>query len=361
MRVYLSRYRLMLVLGLLGVMAGVVFWGRGGSVSEATAQPPAAKKAESQPAGLASTSDYSKRVVAYIFDTIPITREELGEYLIARMGAERVNNLVNRRIIEHICQQKGIEVTAAEVEADFTETLKGLNNITPKNFVDTLLKPYNKTLYEWKEDVIKPRLLLTKLCKDRVQVTEADLHEAYQAYYGEAVECRLIMWPKVEKNRVMNTIYAQIRDSDDEFERAATKQASHDLAAKGGRIEPIHRNTTGNEELEKAAFALRPGELSRVLDTPQGLAVLKCVKHIPAQTSVKLEGEVREKLAKEVYEKKLQREIPKFFGELHAQANPQVFLKTTLTEDELVRQAQQELHSGANKSGSAKGASLQGN
>src|SRR5262245_23828600 len=45
-------------------------------------------------------SDYSRRVVAYIFGNRPITREELGEYLIERVGAERLEFLVNRRIIE---------------------------------------------------------------------------------------------------------------------------------------------------------------------------------------------------------------------------------------------------------------------
>src|SRR3974390_531372 len=37
-----------------------------------------------------SDSDYDKRVVAYIHNNIPITREDLGEYLIARFGAQRV-------------------------------------------------------------------------------------------------------------------------------------------------------------------------------------------------------------------------------------------------------------------------------
>src|SRR5262249_2812879 len=34
----------------------------------------------------AATSDYSQRVVAYIYDNIPVTREDLGEFLIARYG-----------------------------------------------------------------------------------------------------------------------------------------------------------------------------------------------------------------------------------------------------------------------------------
>src|SRR5262249_34828332 len=82
------------------------------------------------------------------------------------------------------------------------------------------------------------------------------------------------------------------------------------------------------------AFALQPGEVSRVLETPQGLVVLKCDKLSPPDTSKKFEQE-REKLAKEVFDKKLRIEIAKVFNELKEQAHPQVFLKSAMTEEEL--------------------------
>ena len=43
-------------------------------------------------------------MVAYIYGSIPITREDLGEYLIARKGLDTVELLVNKRIIEHACE-----------------------------------------------------------------------------------------------------------------------------------------------------------------------------------------------------------------------------------------------------------------
>src|SRR5205814_3991126 len=113
-------------------------WGHQDSLSRAQATPPQKTAGETTPAPAPTplvSSDYSRRVVAYIYDTIPITREELGEDLIARKGAERLPNLVNKRIIEHACQEKGIEVTAAEVEADLVETLKGMQ-LERKRFVE---------------------------------------------------------------------------------------------------------------------------------------------------------------------------------------------------------------------------------
>jgi parvulin-like peptidyl-prolyl isomerase len=352
MRVQLVRQRLILALAVLGLATATAFWGRGKSLSQATAEPPSAAttaptSSTPQPA---ASSDYAQRNVAYIHNTVPITREQFGEYLIARQGADRLPNFVNKCIIEYASQQKGITVTDAEVEADFAATLKGLGNVTSRDFVAKVLKPYNKTLYEWKEDVIKPRILLTKMCRDHVQVTDEDLRLAFEAYYGEKVDCRMIMWPHSERHLVFNSIYGKIRDSEAEFERAATHQASQMLAAKGGRMEPIGHNTTGNEELEKAAFALQPGELSRVLDTPQGLVVLKCVQRLAPNKSKKLE-EVRDQLSKEVFDKKLQREIPQYFKELSDQAQPKLLLKHQFTEDELVREVQKELQSDSAKKG----------
>ena len=52
------------------------------------------------------TSD--KRIVAYIHGNIPLTREEYGEHLIQRLGAERIELFVNKKIIERACAAKGI-------------------------------------------------------------------------------------------------------------------------------------------------------------------------------------------------------------------------------------------------------------
>src|SRR5581483_6080879 len=59
------------VAGLLGATA-LGFWlGQGGPLPGAFAQPPAAP---APPANPAEPADYSQRVVAYIYGTVPITR-----------------------------------------------------------------------------------------------------------------------------------------------------------------------------------------------------------------------------------------------------------------------------------------------
>ncbi|MCS6851107.1 MAG: peptidylprolyl isomerase [Gemmataceae bacterium] len=271
-----------------------------------------------------------------------MTREVLGEYLIARYGAAKLPLLVNHRIIDLACQQAGIEVTNAEIEAALAEDL-GRLSVNQKDFVEKILRQYNKTLFEWKEDVIRPRLQLGKLCRQQVRVEEEDLKKAFEAHYGEKVECRIIMWPRHEEKIALKE-YEALRDSEEAFEHKATHQASGQLSATGGRIAPFGRHTTGNEELEKEAFRLQPGELSRLIGTPEGFVVLKLVRRIPADDKVKL-ADVRSKLEAEIIEKKVQMKIRDVFNELSAKANPKLFLKDHDKESDIIREVQTELQS----------------
>lgn len=286
-------------------------------------------------------TDPSQRVVAVIHDSIAISREDYGEYLIARFGAERLENLVNKRILDEECKKRHIEVTPAEMEAALKHDL-ALLKVDGKEFETKILKAQKKSLYEWKEDVIRPRLLLTKLCSGRVEYTEADIKTAFEAYHGEKVEGRLIMWPKAEKNLAFQE-YASIRDSEDAFKHKAKHQASRDLAATGGELpQPIGHHTTGNEELEREAFSLQPGDVSRVMETPEGYVVFKCDRRIPADTSARLDTE-RAKLTKEVIEKKTQLEIPKLFAELKKDAAPRQLLKSAAQALDLAAEVEREL------------------
>lgn len=328
----------------LALMTCAYGWGRYGTEPRAAAQQPPAKlpPMNTQTLPLPAGLDSSQRWVAVMFGNIPITREDFGEYLIAR-HSDKLELFVNKRIIEHSARQRGIEVTDAEVDVALTEDLKNMQ-VSLKDFVDKILKKYEKTLFEWKEDVVRPRLAMTKMCKDRIQITEDDFRKAFEAYYGEKIECRLILYPTGEEKQALHQ-YADLRKSDEDFDRVAKLQASPTLAATGGRITPIGRYTTGNEELEKEAFSLQPGEISKLVGTPEGTVVLKCVGRKPADATKNLEAE-RPKLEKEIRDKKTQMEIPKLFKELQDQAQPKLFIRKQTTQADLEREVAKELQSG---------------
>lgn len=314
-----------------GIAAGGYFCGRHESMPAVAAEPAIARAvAQSTP-----PSELARHTLAYIYDSVPITREDLGEFLIARHGKDKLKQLINKRIIEQAAKSRGITVADAEVTATLNADALALN-ISTAQFVDTLLKRYNKTLFEWREDVIKPRLLLEKMSRARVSVTREDLAKAYEAYYGAKVQCQMIMWPKEEKNKVMHQIWPLIRDSEKEFDNAAKHQASASLASAGGHIKPVGRHTAGNDTLEAEMFKLKPGDVSTVIESEDGLVVVKCLKHIPPDTSASFEAR-RPALEREVFEKKVGIEVTKMFQELYAQAKPKNFLEPTAYDEQKER------------------------
>jgi hypothetical protein len=323
-------WRLVFGAGCVGAVAfGAFCWARGGAAPKVPTTPTTARaRVATTPAPRLDPAEYTNRVVAYLYESVPVTRADLGAYLIARHGADKLDLLINKRILEEAARAQGIEVTAADVENALAEDLKELK-INREGFVKNVLKNYGKNLYEWREDVLRPKLLLHRLCRGRVQVTEEDVQAAFQATYGEKVDCRMIVWNKDEREKAMAQ-YARIRDNEEEFDFVARHQSGSKLASTGGRITPVGRGTLGNKEVEDKLFRLRPGEMTELIfggqEHKEEAFVLKCDRHLPANTAVNLEG-ARPDLIKQITEKKIQALIPTVLQELQAQARPVNLLK----------------------------------
>jgi hypothetical protein len=305
-------------LGFAGAaLAGYAF---GITADRATAQP-------GQPAA-------EKSVVAFIYGNVPVTREELGEFLIARGGHEKVDLLVNKKIIQVEAERRKVSVTPEEVQSGLNEDLRGMG-ITKGDFVKHILPRYNKSLYEWTEDVIKPRILLGKMCRDRVKVSEDDLKKAFENRYGERRQARLICWNKEDERAAMKQ-WDEARKSDEDFLRIAKTQADPSLASSGGLIAPVGRYPeVADDQCTKVLFSLKQGEMSQLFQTPAGIMCVKCVAIVPPDPAAKLEGALKQNLEKEVFDKRLTAEIPIFFNDCKKMAKPEVFLKGPPTAAEI--------------------------
>ena len=336
-----------LVLGMF-LVGGVAFGlGRWIGVGSAGAQQPI----NSSPlaSGLTNAnlydSEYNGRVVAYIKGNVPVYRAELAEYLIARFGNERLEFLVNRKIVDMACQVKGIYVTDQEVEEQFRKDLISFGpHMTAKLFQDQILSRYKKTILEWKEDVIRPKLAMTKLVRiEGVHVTNKDLEEGYEIRYGPKVQCRMIAyqdkhkatqgWEKIRLNPDMQTAF---------MEQAKTQHFPQ-LQATAGEIPPIHKHF-GDPRIEKEAFSLKPGEISQVIGMPDNTAIIiLCEKHLPANSTKTFESE-RQLLYSEIYELKLAQRIQDKVVELRKDAAPRYMLARQPHIDQVQRDVAEEIN-----------------
>jgi parvulin-like peptidyl-prolyl isomerase len=312
----MSRFFRRPVAGLLG-LAGAL-----GVAAGLMAQPPAGGKAVAT-ADVERPAPATNSVVATV-NGLPITRQELADELIQRKGRAQLELLINKRIIQHAAQQAGVTVTEQEVEEDLRKVMRSALCSTAADFEKTVLRQRGTTLIEYKEDVIRPGLLMNKLAGKRVEVTGEDLQRAFASAFGEKVDvCVIVQDNQGDAFR----IHSEVNGKPEVFRRFARQQPDRGLAATGGKIKPIARFSS-NDLIEKRAFELRDGEISEVLETAgKQYVILLRERLIPADTAKSLEDpKVREALTEEVREAKLKTEMPKLFKELREKANVQNYL-----------------------------------
>jgi hypothetical protein len=322
---------------MMGLLVLAFCWGRWYNLSGATQPQNSIPEGYSQDAVIDGpiTLAHASLPVAMIHGT-NVTRQELGEYLIARFGPERLKFFVNNRIIERACKERGIVVTDAEVEAQLIDDLQKMNIPSVEAFNSHILKRFGKTLHEFKEDNIRPKLALAKFCRDQVHVTEEDLQKAFEAKYGPKVQCRMIGVLKDEGRAAAEKIWTEVKQHPVLFEQYARKQSNQALAQIGGEIPPIHKHF-GDERVEREAFSLAEGEVGSILDMKEGgYIILKCEKILARtlpENALQYKGEkepesksLRLTLYHEVFDQKLSQRIPEVFKALESEANPKYWL-----------------------------------
>jgi hypothetical protein len=333
--------RLTFVLGLVAVGLAGYLMGRGVLVGTARSQD------RRLPLGQQAEGDYSQRVVAWVHDTIPITREELGEFLIHRFGASRLDNLVNRRVAELACRPKGIEVTDAEVEAHFRMDFNKAKAISPtmtlKDYENIVWSRSKRNLTEFKEDVIRLKLMMAKLVAPTIEVSEDDLRKGFEGRYGPRVECRMIVLPD---NSNKYRVWEQVSQSEAAFMHAAKTINMPPLNANEGKVPPIHKHF-GDQNIERIAFNLKVGEVSPLIGMPdKTVVILKCDKHIPADETKRFENEVVA-LREEIFNIKLNQRSLEAIGELRRAANPRLMIQAETRQEDLERSVLPEIRGGA--------------
>ena len=140
-----------------------------------------------------------------------------------------------------------------------------------------------------------------------------------------------------------NEIWTRINGNEAEFAKQATIQFIPALASKGGVIPPIHKHF-GDPKVEQAAFNLRPGEITALMEMKDDgtRIVLKCDRHILPDNTVTFESK-RAELYNAMKETKLAAKITEYFADLRKQAHPNLLINHSTREDDLIRQVRQDL------------------
>ena len=273
---------------------------------------PASKAASEPAAGQARVGSSAKKpeVLARVADD-SITYDTVAEECVKRFGREVLDDLIHRLIIQQACDQHQITVTEQEISDEIGRIAKRFN-LDVNQWLQMLQAERNISPIQYRQSVIFPMIALKKLAGEEVDVTEKDLNEAFVRNYGPRVKARMIMF---DNQRRAEAGWDQLQKNPDDFEQLAAKlSVDPNSRALGGQIPPIPR-FNGNLTLENAAFKLKQGEISGVIEiAPSRYVVLKCEGRTePVVTDIE---DVRSTLYDELKESKIQAEVAKTFEQI---------------------------------------------
>jgi parvulin-like peptidyl-prolyl isomerase len=243
------------------------------SATEKVAAPTAAPPAAAAP---------KKNPMAALVNNEPITREDLASECLLHYGGEVLESMVNRELISSSCRQRNITITDKQVDEEIDRMAKRFS-MTKDQWFKILEKERSIKPARYAQDIVWPMLALRQLAKERLTVSRKELDEAYESEFGPAVKVRLIAIDSAEQAR---TVHAEAKAKPEEF-AALAKKHSKDVnsASAYGLIQPIRRHA-GDPNLEKAAFALKKGEVSPIVKVGEMYVFVKCEEQLPPPKGV---------------------------------------------------------------------------
>lgn len=211
-----------------------------------------------------------------------ITEAQVVAELKARYGYAIREELITALVVEQEAKKKGITVTPAEVEAAYQQTEKEVTaraRLTGQTFTDWLIQnEYTPASYR---QSLRIRLLLEKMVKPDIKITDADVAKYYEQNKQslareEAVEIAFIaVGSKEQADQLRADIVAG--------------KITWDKAAKEFNLDPYGRDNggyfgfirNGDAGLQKAAFSLpRDNDISQPFEEKdRGWLIVKRISH----------------------------------------------------------------------------------
>jgi len=291
------------------------------------------------PAGISPAAEVVNRVVAIVDDEV-ITSLDLDRAIrrikmdlalmeatqqgsggipptqIRRMALER---LIDDKIFAKEVARTGLKVPDEGLD-HYIERIKQANKVNDEDFVASLSRQ-GLTLEEYREnlrqDILKQRLIDQEV-KKQVVVSDADVEKYYKEHSDQyqnmdEVKIRAIFFrvdPKAglgAENAVRQkaeNILQKLKNGE-QFAKLAQRYSQGPGAERGGRLGPV-KSSDLLPSMRQALGELRPGQISAVLQIPQGFVIMQLIersgdKELPLQ---KVKDQIRSKLERQMIEKR---------------------------------------------------------
>jgi foldase protein PrsA len=287
-----------------------------------------------------------------------ITRQQLADACVARRGEEILETLIARELIDQEMKRRKIEITPAEVDAEIERVARTLAHVSKEQWLATLADKKKISPSQYAHDIIYPSLSLRKLTADQIKVTDAEIAEALESYYGEKLKCRIIMFDNLGTAK---QTWEDLKKTPGAWDKLVAER-SIDQATRsvGGMLtEPIARhaeprnvsdsafrelvdidpNITTKDPVERKKYMPKDGDITGVIQVTSNSWVIMRREGLEAKTEVpKNDKLLAEKFRQTLHDAKIEQQIGVYYAELLRRAA----IENRLTGD--IKMANEELH-----------------
>jgi parvulin-like peptidyl-prolyl isomerase len=261
-----------------------------------------------------------------------IPYSELAEECLMRYARQVLEVEISHLLLQQALTAAKLSVSEQELNAEIGHAAQ-LAGVVDKEgkpdiakWIQTATEEQGVSKEMYLRDSVWPSAALKKLTGSSIQVTQEDLDKGFQANYSERVRCRAIV---LSSMRRAQEVWAKARDNTS-MEYFGDLAAEHSIEpsskALRGEVPPIRR-FGGQPQLEEVAFALKPGELSGIIQLADRFVILKCEGRTePVEVNPK---EVRDILYADIFEKKLRMAMGDKLDEIKGKARIDNFLAGT--------------------------------
>ncbi len=244
--------------------------------------------AQGQPATVTARSDANfvrvdqnqRMPILAVVNRQPITREHVAHQALLRHGNAVLQSMVNKLLVLSECKQRGIVITERDVNREIVRLAESFN-LAADAYLQLIESKRNITEDRYKNDIVWMDLALRQLAARQIEISPEELNAQMELEFGAKVEVREIVVPQRETaERVREMLLA----NPDQFSNLAQQYSLNPhSAAVGGLLPPIARHSV-HPELEQIVFALKPGEVSPIVELDaNAFLLLRCERVFPAQ------------------------------------------------------------------------------
>ena len=218
--------------------------------------------------------------VAAIVNRQSIPMQRFDQACVKRHGVQILEGEINRKLIEGALNNARLQVTQADVDAEITRAADYFGFInqdgTPniQEWMKSVLTEDGVTFEIYVHDAIWPTVALKKLVAGKTQVTEEDLKKGFESNYGPRAEVLAVV---LSNQRTSQEVWELARNNKSEqFFGELAHQYSVEPSSKSnfGKVPPLRKHG-GQPNLEKAAFDLKPGDISGIIEVNGQYVILK--------------------------------------------------------------------------------------